>query len=114
MRFYVVLLVACLVPRAAAAQDVAFERLSDLLNAGDHVQVVDAAGREHSGRVVELTADTIAVTHGNAVERLARPEVREVWTRRRDPVSNGALIGFAVVAGTYCGVAVSWDLPGLC
>lgn len=105
-----VLLALLVLPGVAVAQPVlTFERLGDRLNAGDRVRIVDAAGREHAGPVAGLSADTIALARGGgATERFARADVREVWMRRHDPVSNGALIGFATVAVSYCGLAVSW------
>lgn len=108
MRILVVLLVAWCLPGLAAAQDVAFERLPEQLNAGDHVRVVDTAGRTHAGAVAELTDDVIGLARGGgAVERVARADVREVWVRRRDSVRTGALIGFASVAVPYCVGAIS-------
>lgn len=108
MRIVVVLLVAWLMPGIVAAQEVAFDRLPEQLNAGDHVRVVDTAGRTHSGAVAELTDDGLALARGGgAVERLTRHDVREVWVRRRDSVRTGALIGFASVAVPYCASAMS-------
>ncbi len=102
-------LLLCLLPRIVWAQPVlTFERLGDALNAGDEVRVVDLAGREHTGPVATLSPDAIALARaGGATQRFGRADVQEVWMRRQDPVSNGALIGFGSVAATYCGLAVS-------
>ena len=90
------LVAALVVPGLASAQTVqAFERLPDQLNAGDRVRIVDASGRERTGAIAALTPDQLALARGGgATERIARVDVREVWMRRRDPVRNGALIGF--------------------
>ena len=105
-----VLLALLVLPGVAVAQPVlSFERLADQLNAGDRVRVVDTTGRDRTGAIAALTPDYLALARGGAAtERIARADVREVWMRRHDPVSNGALIGFATVAASYCGLAVSW------
>lgn len=103
-------------PGLAFGQPVAsVDRLADRLNAGDHVRVVDSAGRDHTGAVATLTPAEIGLDRGGgAVERLATTDIREVWTRRRDSVRNGALIGFGSVAVSYCGLALSWGNPRQC
>lgn len=110
------LLVLLMLPGAALAQPVlTFDHLADRLNAGDRVRVVDATGRDRTGAIAALTPDYLALGRGGeATERIARAEVREVWMRRHDPVKNGALIGFAGVAASYCALAVSWDNAQQC
>lgn len=110
------LVLLLMLPGAALAQPVlTFERLADQLNAGDRVRVVDATGRDRTGAIAALTPDYLALARGgSATERIARAEVREVWMRRHDRVKNGALIGFAGVAVSYCALAVSWDNAQQC
>ena len=116
VRATALLVAALVVPGLASAQTVqAFERLPDQLNAGDRVRIVDASGRERTGAVAALTPDQLALARGGgATERIARADVREVWMRRRDPVRNGALIGFGSVAVSYCALAVSWSNAQQC
>jgi hypothetical protein len=113
-RMWIVLML--LLPRPVWAQPVlTFEHLADRLNAGDRVRVVDTTGRDRTGAIAALTADYLALARGGgATERIARAEVREVWMRRHDGVRNGALIGFAGVAVSYCALAVSWDNAQQC
>lgn len=105
-----------LVPGLALGQTVAtFDHLADRLNAGDRVRIVDTAGREHVGTIVALGADEIALERGRGgAERFARADVREVRSRRHDPVRNGALIGFASVGVPYCISAVRRDTAIQC
>lgn len=104
------LLMLLMVPAASLAQPVlTFDHLADQLNAGDRVRIVDTSGRERTGAIAALTPEDLALARGGgAVERIARGDVREVWTRRHDAVTNGALMGFAALGGSYCALAVSW------
>jgi hypothetical protein len=110
------LVLLLMLPAQSAAQTVlTFDHLADRLNAGDRVRIVDTAGREHTGAVVALGPEVIALARGGgATEQFARADVREVWMRRHDPVRNGALIGFGGVAASYCGLAVSWGNARQC
>lgn len=110
------LLALLMLPGVALGQPVlTFDHLADRLNAGDRVRVVDAAGRDRTGAIAALTADYLALARGGgATERIARAEVREVWMRGHDGVRNGALLGFAGVAASYCALAVSWDNAQQC
>lgn len=104
-----------LMATAATAQTVAFERLANSLNLGDDVRVIDTTGREHRGRLVDLTPEVLVLGRGRAgTERLPRPDVREVWTRRADSPSNGAAIGFGGVAAAYCGLVAVKGWGGSC
>lgn len=105
-----------MLPAQSLAQTVlTFDHLADRLNAGDRVRIVDTAGREHAGAVAALGPEVIALARGGgATERFARADVREVWTRRHDPVRNGALIGFGSIAVSYCALAVSWGNARQC
>lgn len=104
-----------LMATAATAQTVTFERLADRLDLGDDVRVIDTTGREHRGRLVDLTPEVLVLGRGRAgTERLPRPDVREVWTRRADSPSNGAAIGFGGVAAAYCGLVAVKGWGGSC
>jgi hypothetical protein len=105
-----------LLPCLAVAQPVAtFERLGEVLNAGDGVRIVEWSGRVVSGDIADLTPDALALARGGgATERVARADVREVSMRRRDSLRNGLLIGFASTAVPYCALAISSDSAAQC
>jgi len=107
---------ALLAPHLAVAQPVAsFERLGDVLNAGDGVRIVEWSGRVVSGDVAGLTADALALARGGrATERVARADIREVSIRRHDSLRNGLFVGFAGTAIPYCALAISNDSAVQC
>ncbi len=107
---------ALLLPRPAPAQTVGtFDQLGQQLNAGDVVRVINWSGRVVVGRVAALSADALALDRdGGAKEVLKRSEVREVSHRRRDPLRNGVLIGFAAAAGSFCAVAIGAGAARAC
>ena len=82
---------------------VSFGELQSIVRPGDTVSVTDAAGHEVTGKVLEISPSTLAVTPSRGAAG-----VRRVWTdadvaavrqRRRDSVMEGALIGAVVGAG---------------
>jgi hypothetical protein len=91
-----------LAPAAVGAQSVArsFAELQPLVKIGQTVIVTDVNGETTKGRVIDLSASTLAV---RTPEPKAFPESRVVSVRRTDSLWNGALIG----AGAGGAVAVA-------
>src|SRR5262249_33011953 len=108
-----IVLVACfavLVPTRARAQGVAtsFEQLAARVKSGSTIRVTDVSGRKTTGSLASLTASSLdlLVQKKDAEGRplsptlttLSEADVREIRFERRDPVWNGALIGFGIGA----------------
>ena len=79
----------------AEAQRVSFDRLALQLNQGDSVTVTDSDGRRLRGRIVDLSASTLALQIDGLRRDLNRGDISAVQHRERDSLKNGAAIGFA-------------------
>jgi len=104
------------VPSAALAEpQSSFDQLSQWLNAGDRIRIVDWSGDVVTGRVAGLAADEIVLDRGTGTtEAVARADVREVSFRQRDSIRNGVLIGFTLAAAGYCSMAIADNEPEAC
>jgi hypothetical protein len=79
-----------------------FDQLGVLVTPGDHIRVVDVAGRETAGRISQLSRDTLVLVTDAGPRQLGEADVATIRQRRDDPLKNGAVIG--AVAGTAYGV----------
>ena len=79
----------------AEAQRVSFDRLALQLNQGDSVTVTDGDGQRLRGRIVDLSASTLALETDGLRRELDRSDVAAIQRRERDSLTNGALVGFA-------------------
>jgi hypothetical protein len=96
------------VASTAGAQGIArsYEQLQLLVRPGDSVSVVDASGREASGKILELSATTLALQVDGTRLEVSEPDARTIRMRRQDPLGNGARNGF--ITGALFG------LPAMC
>jgi hypothetical protein len=86
-----------------------FSQLPLKLNLGDVVTVTDTSNRRVRGPVREMTADRLVVERDRQPQRFGVADVREVVLEGvPDSRTNGALIGFGVMALP----ALLADLPG--
>ena len=89
----------------AEAQRVTFDRLALRLNQGDSVLVTDSDGRRLRGRIVDLSASTLALETDGLRRELNRGDVSMIQRRERDSLTNGAAIGFgsglAIIVGLF-------------
>lgn len=97
-----VFVLLCASASSAEAQAVAssFTQLAVLVEPGDKVTVVDAAGREARGRISTLSADALILITEAGPWRLGEADVATISQRRGDSLTNGAIIG-AVAGATY-------------
>ena len=89
----------------AEAQRVTFDRLALRLNQGDSVLVTDSDGRRWRGRIVDLSASTLALETDGLRRELNRGDVSIIQRRERDSLTDGAAIGFgsglAIIVGLF-------------
>ena len=90
-----VLAVIAVTASLAEAQRVTFDRLALRLNQGDTVTVTDSDGRRLRGRIVDLSASTLALQTDGLRRELNRGDISAIQRRERDSLGNGAAIGFA-------------------
>ena len=91
----------------ADAQGVTFDRLALQLNQGDSVIVTHSDGRRLRGRIVDLSASTLALQIDGLRRDLDGSDISVIRHRERDSLENGAAIGFG------SGVAISVSLFAL-
>lgn len=91
----------------AEAQPVAFDRLALQLNQGDSVIVTHCDGGRLRGRIVDLSASTLALQIDGLRRDLDGSDISVIRHRERDSLENGAAIGFG------SGVAISVSLFAL-
>jgi hypothetical protein len=93
------------------AQELAgtFDQLRVLVKPGDKITVTDDAGRETSGRLVELSSTSLALIVDDERRDLPASEVNTIRQRRSDPLANGAKWGLGIGAalGLAAGLALS-------
>ena len=90
----------------AEAQRVSFDRLALQLDQGDPVTVTDSDGRRLRGRIVDLSASTLALEADGLRRDLSRGDVSVIQRRERDSLKNGAAIGFASGVAILVGLIV--------
>jgi hypothetical protein len=84
-----------------------FDQLNTRLKSGDKIVVTDTQGREHQGKLVELSASSLTL---DRVGKLAASDVRMVQERAHDSLKDGALIGLA--SGLTLGAIAAADCAG--
>ena len=102
------LLIAAATPSASAQTASSFEQLVLLVKSGDRVTVTDSAGREHSGKIIDLSPSTLALRIHGARHNFRAESVRTISQRRPDSLRQGALIGLA--AGAITALALYFPL----
>lgn len=88
-----------------------FDALRLRVTEGDIVHVVEASGRETTGRVATLSEVALALTADSGRVEFAADDVRRIDLRRRDSVLNGVLIGAGAGALLGFGLGRSADSP---
>lgn len=88
-------------PPSSSAQQPArsFEQLQVIVAPGQTLTVTDAAGREVTGRLAELTSAALTLDVDGGVRTWGVEDVRRVRQRHGDSLLNGTLIGAGVGAG---------------
>ena len=94
----------------ADAQPVTFDRLALQLNQGDSVIVTHSDGRRLRGRIVDLSASTLALQIDGLRRDLDGSDISVIRHRERDSLTNGAAIGFASGVAIIVGLARIGDL----
>ena len=105
---------AALMAAPVAGQTVAasFDELRFKVKAGDTVYVTDVSGKpEQEGRILELSASSLAVSIGGVRRDLVEGNVQRVRQRLPDSKKNGALIGFLVGAAGSVAAAKTLESP---
>ena len=92
-----VLIVAHGVPAGAQTAG-SFEQLALLVESGDRITVTDSAGREQTGRIVDLSPSALALFIDGARHDFREAQVHSIRQWRQDSLKNGAWFGFAVGA----------------
>lgn len=64
-----------------------------IIKPGQHVWVAEASGGEHSGRVDQITTDSLTLRVGGGTRTISLGSIESVW--RRDTVWDGLAGGFA-------------------
>lgn len=87
-----------LLPALARGQEPvkSFDQLNTRLRVGDKVLVTDTQGREHRGKISDLSSSELVL--GSDGTRLASADVHLVREWERDSLKNGALIGMGSAA----------------
>ena len=91
------LIVASAAP-AAAQKAGSFEQLAVLVESGDRITVTDSSGREHSGRIIDLSPSGLELWTDGAHQDFREAHVHTVSQMRQDTLRNGAWFGLAVGA----------------
>ena len=94
-----VLFTALAQPAAAQGTAGSFEQLQVLVKPGDTVSVTDAAGRETTGKIAELSSSTLILLTADARREWTEDGVATIKQRRNDSLANGAIYGLAIGAG---------------
>ena len=92
-----ILIVAHGVPAGAQTAG-SFEQLALLVESGDRITVTDSAGREQTGRIVDLSPSALALFIDGARHDFREVQVHSIRQWRQDSLKNGAWFGFAVGA----------------
>jgi hypothetical protein len=90
------------VPVLAAAQApvTSFDQVPTRVKIGDTVFVSDATGREVKGKVLDLSAASLALRSGSERQEFSAAQVKSLTWQKSDSLGNGALIGLAIGAGS--------------
>ena len=108
-----------ILPRIVGAQDATptFDELQHLLKIGQAVVVTDSSGQTVKGSVVSLSPSSITLDLEDGMEfpngRRTMEESAVQRLARRDPVTEGLLLGLAAgVGATWGGVRYTCGPPG--
>ena len=95
-----VILIAASAASAAAQTANSFEQLALLVESGDSVTVTASGGREHAGRIIDISASAVALLIDGERHDFDEGHVDAVhqW-RRDDPILGGMLFGMGIGAG---------------
>jgi hypothetical protein len=85
----------------AEAQGIAhsFDELKLLVRPGGTVSVIDALGREATGKIVDVSMTGLVLMVESERRELHESDVTRVLERRRDSLVNGAIFGAAIGGG---------------
>ncbi len=104
MKRCIAILVATLVPVSVCAQESALTWPGLNPSGLSTVYVLDDAGVETSGRLLQLNPDSLVILVGGAERRFEAARVRRIQ-KRGDSLRNGALIG--AIVGAALGLAAA-------
>ena len=109
------LLIAASGAPADAQTASSFEQLALLVEAGDRITVTDSAGRERTGRVVDLSPSALGLVIDGARRDFREAQVHMIRQWRPDSLENGAWLGFAVGAAVGATAFLpKYDIAGRC
>ena len=97
------LIVASAAPAAAQTAG-SFEQLAVLVESGDRITVTDSSGREHTGRIIDLSPSGLELWTDGAHQDFREAHVHTISRMRQDTLRNGAWFGLAVgaaIGATY-------------
>jgi hypothetical protein len=78
----------------ASAQE--FKDLSSRLRIGESLIVKDRADELTKGNLIDLANSRLSIATNRGIREFSTEQVREVWRRERDSLSNGMLIGLGI------------------
>jgi hypothetical protein len=76
-----------------------FTALSSVLKLGDEVIVFGMDGRTYKGMVTGLSPSSLLLVVGGRKEQLEAPVIQRIMRDERDPIADGARMGFLAGAG---------------
>ena len=97
------LIVASAAPAAAQTAS-SFEQLAVLVESGDRITVTDSAGRERTGRIIDLSPTALGLLTDGARHDFREAHIDTISQMRQDTLRNGAWFGLAVgaaIGATY-------------
>jgi hypothetical protein len=95
------LLLTLTAPRLVTGQEIAgsMEQLRVLVKRGDQVRVIDVGGLETRGKIVDLSAGTLALLVDGQRREVIADDISTIRQRRSDTLATGAKVGFGIGAG---------------
>lgn len=96
---------------AARKPTQSFEQLRNAVAVGETLYIVDTAGTETKGRVVNVLDVALTLSVDGARRQFTAESVGRVDRRRPDPVRNGVLIGLGAGALAGFGIGRAADSP---
>ena len=90
-----------------------FEQLALLVETGNRITVIDSAGRERTGRVVDLSPSALGLVVDGVRRDFRAAQVHTIRQRRPDSLKDGAWFGFAVGAAVGATAFIAkYDIAG--
>jgi hypothetical protein len=99
-----VLICVCVATASAQAATTSFDQIRFVVTVGQKITVRDTNGGTIKGRVLSVSASSLALNVKGQRRVLTEQEVRRIQARRRDSLKDGAIVGAlppAIIAGAF-------------